>query len=101
MFPRILLAFALLMVTAPALAADSKPGASSTVNAGGLSCFTVTPTKYALKDAIGSESCDELCASQGAACTGVAVGAMNPPPNCATHSITPEFVSCRCCNVTK
>ena len=97
---RTLLALALLFVAAPCFAADTPPDAFHTVTVGSLACFTIAPD-VPLPGATRTPNCEELCAAQDAACTGVAVGAINPPPTCATRSITPTFVSCRCCAVVK
>ena len=121
---RILPALGLLFIASQGFAADSTPTVSDIITVGGLACFTVTPAQAAPKDttntkdcnelcwpdcstrpvacrADNTKNCNELCAAHGAACTGVAVGAMNPPPNCEARYITPEFSSCRCCAVSK
>ncbi len=99
MRPRILLALALLLVAVPALAATEQPKAATPVTAGGLTCLTVTPGNPP-KDAT-PPNCRELCAAVGAACTGVAVGAMHPPPNCDSRALSPAMTSCSCCAVAK
>lgn len=92
----------LVLTASPGIAGSFEPRDSSPVTAGGLSCFTLAPPQA--KGAGASRpalSCDELCGHHGAACTGVAVGAMNPPPGCSDRSITPLMASCRCCAVAK
>ena len=97
----ILLAVALLLSTVPALAANEQPTVSPTVTAGGLACFTVTPAEVPPAQTTRTTNCDELCAAHDAACTGVAVGAMNPPPGCSDRYVTPSMANCRCCQVAK
>lgn len=98
----ILIALALILAApgchAGQEAAATQPEISDTVTAGGLSCFTITPAPP-LNGTKETLSCEQLCAEYRASCTGVAVGAYNPPPNCASRYITPNSVSCRCCKV--
>lgn len=96
----ILLALVLLLVAVPALAADERPPISPSVTAGGLTCFSITPVAADPEDA-SPPNCRELCAAEGAACTGVAVGAFSPPPNCDSRAISPAMASCSCCAVAK
>lgn len=99
MRPRILLAIALLFVAVPAIAATEQPKVTAPVTAGGLACFTVTPAE--VPSATPRPNCEELCAAKGAACTGVAVGAMNPPPGCGDRFVSPGMANCRCCKAAK
>ena len=94
----ILLALALFLAAPACLAADAQPAVSvsATVKAGGLSCFTIVPLLTPKEPS----SCDELCAAQGAACSGVQTGGgVSPPPNCASTFTGPIYTSCRCCKV--
>lgn len=61
-----------------------------------LSCFTIKPSS---NDKDSSSSCDKLCADEGAVCTGMQNGSVNPPITCSDIPF-PGFSACRCCKVT-
>ncbi|MEJ0061855.1 MAG: hypothetical protein WDO70_01275 [Alphaproteobacteria bacterium] len=87
--------FLLLCLPLTVQAADDP---AAPVQSGGLSCFSVEPSKQLSSSPI--KSCDELCAAQGASCTGMQNSAMNPPVECADRTNT-AFAVCRCCRVDK
>jgi hypothetical protein len=89
-----------LVFAAPLSAADKSSGGDAVVHAGGLMCFSITPTKGS------TASCDTLCAGKNAACTGLETdGAINPGFGCAdaldplkgSHAVA----SCRCCAIAR
>jgi len=96
-FPAVLLSVFFLIFAVPAAASDNNPVISQSVTQGGLTCFTITPAEDK-KHGNERPSCDGLCGQQGAACTGVTNGAMNPPTK-AEDPPVPYFAICRCCKV--
>ena len=99
----IIIVFMLLAIVfhAPAYAAGNSSGASDVVRSGGLECFSIrppnSPTKPETKRAPALyQSCDELCAAKGAACTAI-TGTRNPPYDCDAQDYDPDSTLCRCC----
>jgi hypothetical protein len=93
-----ILSLSLVLLPAPAFAADKSIGGSDVVHAGGLACFSITPPKA------GGQSCDALCAKRSAACVGLKFdGAINPGFGCADEldPLKGAFAvdDCRCCAV--
>lgn len=96
---RILPVLGLLFIASQGFAADSPPTVSDIGTAGGLACFTVTLAQATSADTPNTKNCNELCAAHSAACTGVSVGAINPPTIYA-DSLN-SFAACRCCVSSK
>lgn len=107
--PRYFLIFVLLLVlvsAAPVSAANKASGASDVLHAGGLACFSIRPPDAPTNGAAGPrfpphppatyQSCDELCAAKGAACTAT-TGTRNPPYACDATDYDPASTLCRCC----
>ena len=84
----------------PAAASDAQSsGAEGVKKNGGLACFSVEPP--APEPNLKREdypTCDELCAKQDAACTGMQNSGLNPPVTCEDHTSNTLSV-CRCCKV--
>src|ERR1700676_3968014 len=58
----------------------------------GLLCFSMTPARD------GPPTCDELCASKGAGCTGITInGGRNPGASCMDAPEAGNIMACRCC----
>lgn len=97
-FLAIILAVAFLGLSSQVFAKNDEPVISPSVTQGSLSCFTITPGDEP-QDYAKRPSCDALCGKQGAACTGVTNGALNPPTKCE-DAASASFAVCRCCKAS-
>src|ERR1700759_66138 len=104
--PRYLLLFIVLLAlfVASRASATDRPSGAAGVHAGGLSCFSIrppdAPTKPETKSSPAlNQSCDELCAAKGAACTAT-TGTRNPPYACDAQDYDPDSTLCRCCAIS-
>lgn len=88
-----------LVLVPYANAGSYEPTDSPPVKAGGLVCFTLAPPPSKDQRLGPAASCDQRCAAQGAACTGMQSGGLNPATTCADPPNS--LALCRCCRAAK